>query len=61
MPNQNRLKLSTKGVNILSWILETEIEELRGKLKRIKALVIECEADNKVIQSEQVLDIINER
>lgn len=44
----------------MSWILEVEIEELKEKLKRIETLVIESKEDNKKIQPNEVLDIINE-
>mgnify|MGYP003485315632 CR=1 FL=1 len=47
-------------MNLVSWILESEIEELQDKLKRIKTLVIECSTDNKMIPPNEVLDIINE-
>jgi hypothetical protein len=44
----------------MSWILEVEIEELKEKLKRIETLVIESKENNKEIQPNEVLDIINE-
>ena len=45
----------------MSWILESEIEELKGKLKRIEELAMEGEKNNQSIKPSDVLDIINDR
>jgi hypothetical protein len=40
--------------------LKEEKKVLLEKLNRIKTLVIECDADNRVPQPYEILDIINE-